>query len=100
MVNAIIAIGIFNIRPLRITRASANAASGARDYVLAARIHGKKPQTHHFAHVLLHYCGRTRRAGYHSVCWPFWPRPPILSQVWARSRPSHPGPRMLSEAQP
>ena len=52
MVNAIIAIGIFNIPTFaRITRASANAI-WARDYVLAARACGKSRTTITLQHVL------------------------------------------------
>ena len=52
MVNAIIAIGIFNIPTFaRITRASANAI-WARDYVLAARACGKSRIAITLQHVL------------------------------------------------
>ncbi|MGE8440845.1 MAG: ABC transporter permease [Comamonas testosteroni] len=52
MVNAIIAIGIFNIPTFaRITRASANAI-WARDYVLAARACGKSRSAITLQHVL------------------------------------------------
>jgi peptide/nickel transport system permease protein len=52
MVNAIIAIGIFNIPTFaRITRGSANAI-WARDYILAARACGKGPLTITLEHVL------------------------------------------------
>ncbi|MEX8191942.1 ABC transporter permease [Comamonas guangdongensis] len=52
MVNAIIAIGIFNIPTFaRITRASANAI-WARDYVLAARACGKSRMAITLQHVL------------------------------------------------
>ena len=52
MVNAIIAIGIFNIPTFaRITRASANAI-WARDYVLAARAYGKSHTAITLQHVL------------------------------------------------
>ena len=52
MVNAIIAIGIFNIPTFaRITRASANAI-WARDYVLAARACGKSRTAITLQHVL------------------------------------------------
>ncbi len=52
IVNAIIAIGIFNIPIfIRITRASANAV-WSREYVLAARACGKGPWQITFGHVL------------------------------------------------
>ncbi|MEY2801024.1 MAG: hypothetical protein RL513_608 [Pseudomonadota bacterium] len=52
MVNAIIAIGIYNIPTFaRITRASANAV-WAREYVLAARASGKGPLAITWEHVL------------------------------------------------
>jgi len=52
VVNAIIAIGIFNV-PLfaRVTRASANGVL-AREYILAARASGKGPVAVAFEHVL------------------------------------------------
>ena len=52
IVNAIIAIGIYNIPTFaRITRAAANAV-WSRDYVLAARACGKGPSAITFEHVL------------------------------------------------
>jgi len=52
MVNAIIAIGIYNIPTFaRITRASANAVWG-REFVLAARACGKGPFSITIEHVL------------------------------------------------
>ena len=52
IVNAIVAIGIYNIPTFaRITRAAANAVWG-RDYVLAARACGKGPWAITFQHVL------------------------------------------------
>ncbi len=52
VVNAIIAIGVFNV-PLfaRVTRASANAVM-AREFILAARASGKGPVAIAFEHVL------------------------------------------------
>ena len=52
IVNAIVAIGIYNIPAFaRITRAAANAVWG-RDYVLAARACGKGPWAITFEHIL------------------------------------------------
>lgn len=57
MVNAIVAIGIFNIPTFaRITRASANAI-WARDYVLAARACGKHRWSITWQHVLPNILG-------------------------------------------
>ena len=57
MVNAIVAIGIFNIHTFaRITRASANAI-WARDYVLAARACGKHRLSITWQHVLPNIAG-------------------------------------------
>lgn len=57
MVNAIVAIGIFNIPTFaRITRASANAI-WARDYVLAARACGKHRLSITWQHVLPNIAG-------------------------------------------
>ena len=57
MVNAIVAIGIFNIPTFaRITRASANAI-WARDYVLAARACGKHSLSITWQHVLPNIAG-------------------------------------------
>jgi peptide/nickel transport system permease protein len=91
MVNAIIAIGIFNIPTFaRITRASANAI-WARDYVLAARACGKsrRPSRCSMCCPILRPCWSCRPP--FSLRWPFWPRPPYPIWAWARSRPSHPG---------
>ena len=86
MVNAIIAIGIFNIPTFaRITRASANAI-WARDYVLAAPACATPPLRCSMCCPIFFPYWWCRPL--FSLRWPFWPRPRCPIWALARSRPS------------
>jgi ABC-type dipeptide/oligopeptide/nickel transport system permease subunit len=91
IVNAIIAIGIFNIPTFaRITARSANAV-WSRDYVLAARACGKGPWRITLEHVLPNIASVLIVQATIRLPSPSWPRRRCPTWAWARSRRSPAG---------